>query len=93
MIACTVEFFGVARLVAGTHRMALDLEADATFAHAFAALVRQRPALTGTVIAGEGSRLAEGYACCRNGLEFVRSPAARVNGGDLIAILSADAGG
>ena len=93
MIACTVELFGVARLVAKTREVSLDLERDATFAHVFAALAGRIPTLIGKVIVADGMRLADGYACSRNGLEFVRDPVAPVNGGDVIAILAADAGG
>ena len=93
MIACTVELFGVARLVGRTRAVPLELEADATLADAFGALVRKVPALAGTVVAAHGTSLADGYACSRNGLEFVRSGAARVSAGDVIAIVSADAGG
>jgi hypothetical protein len=35
----------------------------------------------------------DGYACSVNGREFVRAPAAAVNAGGTIMILSADAGG
>ena len=52
-----------------------------------------RGCLTGRVISADGTGLIEGYACNVNGLEFVRSSDARVNPGDNIAILSADAGG
>ena len=93
MIACTVELFGVARLVARTREVSLDLDPDATFAHVFAALVGRLPTLRGKVIVADGMRLADGYACCRNGLEFVRNGDAPVNSGDIIAILAADAGG
>jgi hypothetical protein len=49
--------------------------------------------LAGRVISPDGTRLVDGYACNVNGLQFVRSPAVRVNPGDHIVILSADAGG
>lgn len=93
MIACTVELFGVARLVGRRREVPLELEMGATFADAFAALARRVPALAGKVVASNGATLLDGYACSRNGLEFVRSAAARVRAGDVIAILSADAGG
>ena len=93
MIACTVELFGVARLVGRTREVPLELQPDATFAEAFAALVQKVPALAGKVIAANGTHLADGDACSRNGLEFVRSGTARVGAGDIIAIVSADAGG
>ena len=93
MIACTVELFGVARLVGKRREVPLELEAGATVADALAALVRSVPALAGKVVAANEATLLDGYACCRNGLEFVRSSAARITAGDVIAILSADAGG
>lgn len=93
MTACTVELFGVARLVGRMREVPLELPADATFGEVFAELARKVPALAGKVISADGASLAEGYACSRNGLEIVRSPAARVSAGDVIAILSADAGG
>jgi hypothetical protein len=93
VIACTIELFGVARLVGRTREVPLELAVDATFREAFAALVRRVPALAGTVIAVDEMHLADGYACSRNGLEFVRCPETRVSPGDIIAIVSADAGG
>ena len=90
---CTVELFGVARLLAHTREMQLTLPPDATFAHVFAALADKLPELAGRVITTNGGGLVDGYTCNVNGLEFVRSPTARVNSGDNIAILSADAGG
>jgi molybdopterin-guanine dinucleotide biosynthesis protein A/molybdopterin converting factor small subunit len=92
-VHCTVELFGVARLIADTREVPLALPPNATFSHLFAALAERLPALAGRVISPDGSRLVDGYACNVNGLQFVRSPAAVVNPGDNIAILSADAGG
>ena len=45
----------------------------------------------GRVINSEG--LITGYTCNINGLDFVRAPSAKINSGDKIFILSADAGG
>jgi molybdopterin-guanine dinucleotide biosynthesis protein A len=92
-IRCTIELFGVARLVTGTSEVPLELPRDATYSQLFAILAERLPALVGRVIAPDLSRLIEGYACSVNGREFVRSPDARVHHGDNIAILSADAGG
>jgi molybdenum cofactor guanylyltransferase len=92
-IHCTVELFGVARLLAKTKDVALTLPTEATFSHVFAALAEKLPVLVGRVISPEGDRLVDGYACNVNGLGFVRTAAARVNPGDNIIILSADAGG
>ena len=92
-IACTVELFGVARLIANTREVSLTLAPPATFSDLFAALAGKLPVLVGRVISTDRSRLVEGYACNVNGLEFVRTFTGRVNPGDNVVILSADAGG
>jgi molybdopterin-guanine dinucleotide biosynthesis protein A len=92
-IHCTVELFGVARLVAQTREVALVLPPGATCAQVFAALADKLPVLVGRVINPDRTRLVDGYACNVNGLHFVRSPDVRVSPGDNIVILSADAGG
>jgi molybdopterin converting factor small subunit len=92
-IQCTVELFGIARLLAGTSTTALTLPAGATLSDAFAALAEKLPALVGRVISADRTRLVDGYACNLNGLAFVRTPTAEVNPGDSLIILSADAGG
>lgn len=92
-IVCTVELFGIARLLSRTTGLALKLPAGATFADAFAALAGRVPALVGTVVSREGTGLVEGFACSVNGLAFVRRPWERVHDGDALVIFSADAGG
>lgn len=92
-VTCTVELFGVARLLCHTREMRLTLPPAATFAHVFAALAEKLPELAGRVIAANGGALVDGYACNVNGLEFVRSADTKVKPGDNIAIVSADAGG
>jgi molybdopterin-guanine dinucleotide biosynthesis protein A/molybdopterin converting factor small subunit len=92
-IQCTVELFGVARLLARTSEVSLALPAGATFAEAFAALAEKLPVLVGRVISTDRAHLVDGCACNVNGLVFVRTPTAVVNSGDRIVILSADAGG
>jgi molybdopterin-guanine dinucleotide biosynthesis protein A len=92
-MACTVELFGVAQLLAQVREMSLVLPAPATLADVFSALSERVPILAGQVINEDGTGLVEGYACNVNGLDFVRSPQAPVNSGDNIAIMSADAGG
>ena len=92
-IQCTVELFGIARLLARTSAIALALPAGATFSDAFAALAEKLPVLVGRVISADRTRLVDGYACNLNGLAFVRTPTAVVNPGDSLVILSADAGG
>jgi len=92
-IQCTVELFGIARLLARTSATALTLPAGATLSDAFAALAEKLPALVGRVISADRTRLVDGYACNLNGLAFVRTPTVEVNPGDRLVILSADAGG
>ena len=90
---CTVELFGIARLLARTSVIALALPAAATLSDAFAALAEKLPVLVGRVISADRTRLVDGYACNLNGLAFVRTPTAGINPGDSLVILSADAGG
>lgn len=90
---CTVELFGVARLLTGTREVVVPLQPGATLAHVFDALLQKLPRLSGRVLAGDGSQLVDGYACNVNGITFVRDLGAKVNPGDNIAIMSADAGG
>ena len=92
-VACTVELFGVPRMLAKTREIHLRLPPGATLAEAFAALTAAMPVLSGRVVVPGGAALAEGYACNVNGLHFVRDAGTLVSGGDNIAIMSADAGG
>jgi len=92
-VECTVELFGAARLLARTREVALSLPEGATVAQAYAALAEKLPVLIDRVITADGRSLVSGYACNVNGLDFIRTPAARVHSGDKIFILSADAGG
>ena len=92
-VQCTVEFFGVAQLLAKTRIISLALPQEATYSHLFAALAKQLPILVGRVITPEGDKLVSGCACNVNGVEFIRNPAIKVKAGDKVLILSADAGG
>ena len=92
-IQCTVEFFGVAQLLAKTRTIAVALPPDATLGHLFFALAEQLPVLVGRVLSLEGGALVSGCACNVNGLDFVRNPSAKIKAGDKVLILSADAGG
>jgi molybdopterin-guanine dinucleotide biosynthesis protein A/molybdopterin converting factor small subunit len=87
----SVELFGVARILAKTQLVSLDLAPGATLAQVFSSLAERLPMLVGRVIDSEG--LIAGYTCNLNGLEFVRAPSAKIHSGDKIFILSADAGG
>ena len=90
-ISVSLELFGVARMLAKTKAVTLSLPQEATLANVFSALAEQLPVLLGRIINADG--LMPGYTCNINGLDFVRSPGAKVNSGDKIFILSADAGG
>jgi molybdenum cofactor guanylyltransferase len=90
-LSVSVELFGVARMLAKTPLVSLDLAQGATLAQVFSSLADKFPVLVGRVINSEG--LITGYTCNINGLNFVRAPDAKVNSGDKIFILSADAGG
>jgi molybdopterin-guanine dinucleotide biosynthesis protein A/molybdopterin converting factor small subunit len=92
-VDCTVELFGVARLLTGMREINLALRPGATLADLFDALADRLPSLSGRVISADGTTLIDGYACNVNGLEFVRSSDVRVKTGDSVAIMSADAGG
>jgi molybdopterin converting factor small subunit len=92
-LTCTVELFGVPRLLAKTKEVSLSLPRQATLSDVFSALAERLPVLAGRVINSESRSLFSGYACNLNGLDFVRNPDARINPGDKIFILAADAGG
>lgn len=92
-VTCTVELFGVARLLARTKEVSLSLPPGATLSQVYSALGARLPMLLGRVLRPDGSDLFTGYACNLNGLDFVRTPAARISSGDKIFILAADAGG
>jgi molybdopterin converting factor small subunit len=92
-LGCTVELFGTAQLLAKSKTVSLALPPEATLARVLSALAEKLPILVGRVITPEKNRLASGFACNINGLDFVRDPAERINPGDRVLILSADAGG
>ena len=90
-VSVSVELFGAARMLAKTQTISLALPQDATLAKVFSALAEKLPILVGRVINSEG--LIPGYTCNINGVNFVRTQSAKVDSGDKIFILSADAGG
>ena len=92
-LTCTVELFGVARLLAKTSKVIVSLSHDATLADVFCALAEKLPVLAGKVIQADTRSLTGAYACNINGREFVRDGSTRVRPGDNVFILSADAGG
>jgi molybdopterin-guanine dinucleotide biosynthesis protein A len=92
-LSCTVELFGVARLLAKTREISVSLSPDATLSHVLSAVAQKLPVLAGRVINPEGTDLLAGFACNINGTNFVRDLNIRVHPQDKIFILSADAGG
>jgi molybdenum cofactor guanylyltransferase len=92
-VSCTVELFGMARLLAKTKMIDLALPQQATLSDVFSELAEKLPTLVGRVINLEKNNLISGCACNVNGLEFIRNPTANIRTGDKILILSADAGG
>jgi molybdopterin converting factor small subunit len=91
--SCSVELFGVARLLAKTSKVDISIPPGADLAYVISALAKKFPALAGRVIAPDFRWLTSGYACNINGTEFVRDPNFKIKDGDNVFILSADAGG
>jgi molybdopterin-guanine dinucleotide biosynthesis protein A len=92
-LSCTVELFGVARLLAKTQVISLSLPRDATLTHVLSAVAQRLPVLVGRVINPDKMGLLAGFACNINGIDFVRDPDTKIRQQDKIFILSADAGG
>ncbi len=92
-LSCTVELFGVARLLAKTQVISLALARDATLADALSAVAQRLPILVGRVIDLDKMSLSAGFACNINGITFVRDPATKICSEDKVFIISADAGG
>jgi len=90
---CTVELFGVARLLAKTRVISLSLTPDDTLAQVLSALAQRLPVLVGRVIDPDTTGLLPGFACNINGIDFVRDRNTKIRRHDKIFILSADAGG
>jgi molybdenum cofactor guanylyltransferase len=92
-LRCTVELFGVARLLAKTQVIPLTLLPNASLADVLAAIAQRLPILVGRVIDSDRMSLSAGFACNINGITFVRDPATKIRSEDKIFIISADAGG
>jgi molybdopterin-guanine dinucleotide biosynthesis protein A len=92
-LSCTVELFGVARLLAKTQVISLSLSRDATLGDVLSAVAQRLPILVGRVIDSGKMSLSAGFACNINGITFVRDPATKIGSEDKIFIISADAGG
>ena len=92
-ISCTVELFGVAQLLAHAKAIPLALPAGATLSQLLVALAERLPVLVGRVIRPDRTGLVDGYACSVNGVVFARSATTKIDDGDSIIVLAADAGG
>lgn len=84
----TIELFGVPRLRAGRDALTVDA---ASLGEALRALAAACPALDSTALR-EG-RLDPHYLVARNGLQFTADPETPLAPGDVLVLLSADAGG
>src|SRR5262249_10241829 len=85
----TIELFGVPRLRAG--RAALEVDARSV-GEALRALARACPELEPAVV--EGGRLARHYLLALNGAQLLRDdPSIALAPGDVLVVVSAEAGG
>ena len=87
-----VEFYGVARLLAGCPAVTLDLGA-ATLPEVVRALADRLPALVGPVLDPVRGTTADGYLFNRNGRDFLTDPAAVIRPGARVLLLASVAGG
>jgi molybdopterin converting factor small subunit len=84
----TIELYGVPRMRAG--REAVDVEAG-SLGEALAALRAACPALAPSVV--EGERLSPFYLVAVNGVHLTADAGHPLRDGDVVVLLSADAGG
>ena len=88
MIVVTIELFGVPRLRAGLE--ALQVEAR-SLGEALHALGEACPSLRASVI--DEGRLRPFYLVAVNGAQLTADPTTPLHDGDVVALMSADAGG
>ena len=84
----TIELYGIPRLRAGAGRVGVEA---ATVAGALAALAAAAPGLAGSVLAV--GRVPPEYRLSLNGDRFISDPDTPLADGDVLLLLSADAGG
>lgn len=84
----TIELFGVPRMRAGCESITVEA---ASLGEAFHALGAACPALDPTVV--QAGRLRSHYLVALNGLQLTADPATPLVAGDVIVVLSAEAGG
>lgn len=84
----TIELYGVPRLRAGTDIVQVEA---ASIGDALAELVARHPALHRTVVSE--ARLLPSYMIALNGLQMTADSGTALRDGDVLVLLSADAGG
>ena len=84
----TIELFGVPRLRAGRDALCVDA---ASLGEAFRALGEACPSLAPSVV--DGGRLQPHYLVAVNGTQFTADPATPLTDGDVVVLVSAEAGG
>lgn len=82
------EFYGTARLRSGRDRFEAR---GATLGAALADLGRALPAVEGTIV--ENGGIGRHYRLSLNGRRFVSDPAERLQEGDTLIVMAAEAGG
>ena len=93
-VSCTVELFGMARMLAKTKTVLIwHCRKRPLSPISFPPWQRDCRFWSAGLSHRKKTSLISGCACNVNGLDFVRNPTAKVKAGDRILILSADAGG
>ncbi|MRG98377.1 MoaD/ThiS family protein [Polyangium spumosum] len=84
----TIELYGVARLRAGREVIELDAR---SLGEALLGLGATCPVLEPSIVAG--GRLAPGWLVALNGAQITADPETPLGDGDVVVLVSADAGG
>jgi len=93
-IVCTVELYGLARVLAGEKTVELQLGVGATVRDALSELGLARPELVGRVLKDDLSGVTEGHSLALDGTTFVDDPkSVTLHGGERVLILANAAGG
>lgn len=88
-----VELFGLARVLAATSVLEIDVPEPATVRAVMSALGAHRSQLVGPILRADLSGPAAGYTLNVNGLAFVDDLETVLNPGDVLLLLPASAGG
>jgi len=91
-VTITVEFFGVARLRSRAASVKIPADHPLTLAEVLAEIARRLPGW-GEAAAGDTGRLPGEIIANIDGRQFTRDLSARVEPGQTLLLLSADAGG